>query len=278
MSENMRPRFDKRRAFGQHFLKDRAVARRIAETAVQGAITSGCRRILEIGPGRGAVTEPLLEALRESPSASPPELLLAERDRELVSLWRERGLKVEEGDFVALPEERWLTISPLAIASNLPYSAGTAIVTRLARHPGRIPIMVLMFQAEVARRLRADPGTKAWGSLSAWIQNRWEVTRLCGVPPRAFAPPPKVDSEIVVLKPLPTSRLKMKPEDELKWEQLLKIAFSHRRKMLRAGFPRSGPWREALEASGVDTSLRAEALGWNEWQRLLDATARPRNP
>jgi 16S rRNA (adenine1518-N6/adenine1519-N6)-dimethyltransferase len=268
------PAFGKRRALGQHFLRDKSIANLIAETAVQGALERGCRALLEIGPGKGAITDLLLEQLKASMPQIP--MLLSERDRELASQWRvrahmEKALEVAEGDFLELPESQWLTQTPLAVASNLPYSAGTAIVVRLAAHPDQIPIMVLMFQAEVAQRLRAEPGTKSWGSLSIWIQNQWEVRKLCAVPPGAFAPPPDVDSEVVVLTPRAAPYVKIgENEKERKlWDSLLKSAFAHRRKMLRSSLPE--PYRNALERSGLDGTKRAEALSWDEWNRFYQA-------
>lgn len=268
------PVFGKRRALGQHFLRDQTVISQIAETAVKGAREKGCVALLEIGPGRGAITDPLLDLLKAKAPVLP--MLLSERDRELAANWRvrvhlETNLEVAEGDFLDLPESTWLSRTPLAVASNLPYSAGTAIVVRLAEHPDKIPIMVLMFQAEVAQRLRAEPGTKAWGSLSIWLQNQWEVKKLCSVPPGAFAPPPDVDSEVVVLTPRAEPYVRVgKTEKEKKlWDSLLKTSFAHRRKMLRSSLPE--PFKNALERSGLDGTKRAEALSWDEWSRFYQA-------
>lgn len=258
------PAYGKRRALGQHFLKDVRITQLIAETTHQLAQEYHCQALLEIGPGKGAITEPLLKLFgRES-------FVLSERDRELADFWRGQGLKIQEGDFLDLPEDRWLIQKPLAVVSNLPYSAGTAILTRLACYFEAIPFMVLMFQAEVADRLRASPDTKAWGSLSIWIQNRWDVKKLCHVPPGAFSPPPEVQSEVVVLKARSEPRIAI--QNEKIWEQLLKGAFSHRRKMLRSCFRGFDVFRNALELSGVDGTKRAEALSWEEWERLYVAS------
>jgi 16S rRNA (adenine1518-N6/adenine1519-N6)-dimethyltransferase len=265
------PAFGKRRALGQHFLRDQSIARRIAETAVQGAMKNHCQALLEIGPGKGAITDPILDELNQSSPRLP--MILSERDRELAANWRVRAhmdpaLHVAEGDFLDLAEQEWLSKTPLAVASNLPYSAGTAIVIRLAHFPDKISIMVLMFQAEVAQRLRAEPGTKAWGSLSIWIQNQWEVKKLCSVPPGAFAPPPDVDSEVVVLTPRanPYVSIGHSEKERKLWDGLLKSAFAHRRKMLRSSLPE--PYRNALVRSGLDGTKRAEALSWDEWNRF----------
>jgi 16S rRNA (adenine1518-N6/adenine1519-N6)-dimethyltransferase len=281
------PAFGKRRALGQHFLRDPRIIEEIASNAVEEARRTGCRALVEIGPGKGAITHPLLEKLslqadRADGLSRIDTFTLVEKDRALAYEWRGIAAQqaprtfqfsVKEGDFLDLPEQDWLALAPLAIASNLPYSAGTAILTRLARHPDKIPVMVLMFQAEVAARLRAEPGTKAWGSLSIWIQNQWDVRKLCSAPPRAFSPPPDVDSEVVILTRRATPRVHV-PSDEKSqdlWESLLKAGFAHRRKMLRSGLPPDSSFRAALTASGIEPTQRAEALNWGEWARFFGA-------
>jgi 16S rRNA (adenine1518-N6/adenine1519-N6)-dimethyltransferase len=179
---------------------------------------------------------------------------------------------VHDADFLELAQEQWLAHAPLTVVSNLPYSSGTAIFTRLAHDPEKVRGMVLMFQAEVAQRLRASLSTKDWGTLSIWTQNRWDVKKLITVPPGAFFPPPQVQSEVVVLVPRTELRIPgTSGENEKSWEGLLKACFTHRRKMLRAGLPKTGPLRNALELSGVDDTKRAEALDWNEWEKLFRA-------
>ena len=233
-----------------------------------------CSGLLEIGPGKGAITQPILEKLEKI--ASVTRLTLVERDQKLAQEWKEKfeslpskNRVVEAGDFLEVQREKWLMAQPLAVVSNLPYSAGTAILIRLAEEARSIPVMVLMFQAEVAKRLRAGPSADGRGSLSVWIQNQWDVRSLIKVPPRAFMPPPEVQSEVVVL----TRREKpwidvFQSEEELKtWRALLKASFAHRRKMLRSTFP----WPQALKASEVDPTLRAEALDWPEWEKLYRA-------
>jgi 16S rRNA (adenine1518-N6/adenine1519-N6)-dimethyltransferase len=321
------PTLGRRRAYGQHFLKDKSVSGKIAQTAVEAAENLGCATLLEIGPGRGAITDPILELAYRSTILK--EIILCEKDRALAGEWKIRAdkdngasdqgkvnanpdkvqdrvqdkvpgihgkvLTVQDADFLELDQAKWLGHAPLVVASNLPYSAGTAIFTRLAAHPDKIRTMVLMFQAEVAQRLRAEVSTKAWGSLSIWTQNRWDVTKLLTVPPGAFQPPPEVMSEVVVLVPREKRRVeipswfingtsvasgandndsKRLTQAEALWESLLKSCFAHRRKMLRAGLPKSGPLRNALESSGVDGTKRAEALEWQEWERLFHGLLR----
>ena len=281
------PAFGKRRAFGQHFLRDPGIIRIIAQTAVEEASKNDCRGLLEIGPGKGAITYPLLELLDQQSWKTPhiERFTLAERDIKFVNDWHDRidarkaetatpyEVKIQSGDFLELADEKWLTGTPLAVVSNLPYSAGTAILTRLAGHTKDIPVMVLMFQAEVAFRLRAESGTKAWGSLSIWIQNLWDVTQLCSVPPEAFTPPPDVDSEVVVLKRRTTPRVEVPNDAESQqlWESLLKACFAHRRKMLRSGLSAHPQFIQALQKAPIDPTLRAEALSWTQWAQFFSA-------
>ena len=273
------PAHGKRRALGQHFLKDQKVIQAIAEKTLELAGLNHCKTLLEIGPGKGAITRPLIKLLAEQKEPREiGEFILAERDPSFALTWRSEATKptfpirVEEGDFLNLEDQGFLKTTPLMVVSNLPYSAGTAIVNRLALHPTQIPAMVLMFQAEVAQRLRAEVGTKSWGSLSIWIQNRWDVKRLLAVPPGAFNPPPDVDSEVVVFTARAEPRIKIAPENEKDWDSLLRVCFAHRRKMLRSGLPKSGPWQDALAISQIDGTKRSEALSWDEWERLFQAT------
>ncbi len=268
----------KRRAYGQHFLRDRGLCARIADQAFELAREHGCGRMLEIGPGRGAITLPLIEGWDQN-AGGMTEFVLVERDEALARHWKDTPpgdvpLRVECADMVEIDEALWLEPGPLAVVSNLPYSAGTAIVERLARKTAQIPFMVLMFQAEVAQRLRAERDTKAWGSLSIWMQNLWDVQKFATVPPGAFQPPPEVMSEVVILRRRAQPRIPgttASPEAAAVWEKLLRTSFAHRRKMLRSGLPKNGPWLPALEASGIDPTRRAETLDWDEWSRFFQA-------
>ncbi|MFZ9595423.1 MAG: 16S rRNA (adenine(1518)-N(6)/adenine(1519)-N(6))-dimethyltransferase RsmA [Bdellovibrionia bacterium] len=266
----------KRRALGQHFLKDQALCLAIAQKALKEAQESGCTSLLEIGPGKGAITREILNELKHYPGLQ--RFLLVEKDQKLGQSWSQSlteqaqthfsstQLSVRVSDFLCLPQSEWLQNPPLAVVSNLPYSSGTAIFTRLAAHPEAIATLVLMFQAEVAQRLRAEPNTKAQGSLSVWTQNRWTVEKLWSVPPGAFSPPPLVQSEVVVLRRRTTPRIPFTtaPEDQKVWQSFLKVCFSQKRKMLRSLLP----WKRALERSQVKETLRAEALSWEDWEKL----------
>jgi 16S rRNA (adenine1518-N6/adenine1519-N6)-dimethyltransferase len=264
----------RRRALGQHFLRDASIAQAIASAILEESVQKKCTRLMEIGPGKGAITLPLLNHFSQKNEGSLIEkILLVERDPQLAMKWKESPqpggvhLETEMADFLELSEERWLGDGGLGVVSNLPYSSGTAILTRLAKHFNKISVMVLMFQAEVAQRLRAEASTSHRGSLSLWVQNRWDVRKLLAVPPRAFQPPPQVQSEVVLLVPREKPWIQISPAEERVWEIFLKTAFAHRRKMLRSILP----WRNALALADVDGTKRAEALQWQEWDRLFQA-------
>lgn len=232
---------------------------------------------MEIGPGQGAITNPILQMAAQRGCLD--QFWMVERDRKIADHWAEQikstppegiSVQIESSDFLDLEVTQWAKLPQFAVVSNLPYSAGTAIFTRLAALPDRIPAMVLMFQLEVAERLRAEPSTKGRGSLSIWTQNVWDVKKLMVVPPKAFIPPPEVTSEVVVLTRRAQPRIIFPPEMDKLWNSFLKTCFSQRRKMLRSVLP----WRNALELSGVDGTKRAEALDWEEWNRLFQAVAR----
>lgn len=269
----------RRRALGQHFLIDPAITEAIADAALTEARLHRCTVMMEIGPGKGAITYPILERLQTQNEIR--KFFVVERDKKLAENWQAVTVSdpsfpfsVEMSDFLELPREKWAQEGPLQVVSNLPYSAGTAILVRLAKEVSLIPSMVLMFQTEVANRLKALPSTKSRGSLSVWIQNRWDVRKLISVPPRAFRPPPDVNSEVVVLtrRAQPHIPFPSTPEMEDLWESVLKASFAQRRKMLRSTFP----WQNALEVSGVDGTKRAEALDWPEWDRLFQAVVQCR--
>ncbi|NBT36429.1 MAG: ribosomal RNA small subunit methyltransferase A [Betaproteobacteria bacterium] len=269
------PAHPRRKAFGQHFLKDTALCERLTDLCVEWLAKTDCQSLLEVGPGSGALTDPMIRKLATSDTLKRSiRFFTCEKDRKWAAHWSS-VVQVHDKDFLELPEKEWLVQPPLGVLSNLPYSAGTAIVLRLAEHPEKIPFMILMFQAEVAQRLRAEPGSKAWGSLSLWIQTQWEISKVASVPPGAFQPPPDVDSEVVLLKPRSKPRLKaLTRRDSASfeiWDQLLRACFAHRRKMLRAGLKGAPRFLKALEKSGIDPTLRAEALSWEQWDTLLDS-------
>jgi 16S rRNA (adenine1518-N6/adenine1519-N6)-dimethyltransferase len=257
--------FNKQKAFGQHFLIDGPVIQSIVKAATDALARHPEHALLEIGPGDGALTRPLMAAI-----PFEQKFFVAERDRELIAFWKPetRINQLLEGDFLNLPDEMIANLGPLVVVSNLPYSAGTAIVIRLCEMAKQIPEMVLMFQAEVAKRLYSGPSTPDRGSLTLFIQNEWEVEKLMVVKPTAFKPPPKVMSEVVRLTRRAQPMINVgTPEKLAAWNDLLKTAFKQRRKMLKGNF-NSTAWQNAFMQSGVDPTKRAESLTWEEWIQI----------
>lgn len=252
----------RRHALGQHFLIDRAVA----ERAVALAGLAPGSAVLEIGPGRGALTEVLLGAgLR---------VTAVELDEELAARLAARAtpdLEVLSGDALRLDLAR-LPAGPLTVIANLPYSTGTAIVARLLEHPERFPRLVVMLQREVAERLCAPPGGRAYGSLSVLTALHATAHLAFGVPASAFAPPPKVDSAVVRLDVEVEPRLPV--GDPALFRRVVRAAFAQRRKTLRnsltGGFGAEAAAR-MLAAAQIDPGRRAETLSLEEFARLSDA-------
>ena len=263
----------KRHALGQHFLKSPQVVETIIESFVHELSQSPFAHVLEIGPGKGALTRPLIQQLKNLSHLQT--FTLAEKDEKFVQTWEEsqknEKLPFEwnllEGDFLKQPPSLWQKKEGLAVISNLPYSSGTAILIELAKLDSSVGMMVLMFQAEVAMRLRAEPRTPHRGSLSVWFQNLWDVKTVCGVPPDAFKPPPRVHSEVIFCKRRSSPRIQIEHEDEPRWESFLRGCFAHRRKMLRS----IAYLRNALGEAGIDGTKRAEALDFAEWEALYRA-------
>lgn len=236
-----------RKRFGQNFLVDRAVIARIIE-AIDPQATDN---LVEIGPGLGALTAPLLERVAR--------LHVIELDRDLAAGLREgyppERLIVHEGDalrfdFSALP-------APLRVVGNLPYNISTPLLFYMAGYAVHCTDLHFMLQREVVERMVASPSTPAYGRLSVMLQYRFRMQNLVGVPSSAFRPVPKVASAVVRLVPLVCPDVVAL--DETLFGQTVTRAFSHRRKTLRNAL--LGWVAEAdLEQAGIDPGLRAENL------------------
>lgn len=247
-----------RRRFGQNFLVDRNVVAKIVD-AIDPAPGDV---VVEIGPGKGALTEPLLEVL--------PSLHAVEIDRDLAAGLRGRfppeRLIVHEADalrfdFSTLP-------APLRAVGNLPYNISSPLLFRLAQSAERLRDAHFMLQLEVVERMAAAPGGKTYGRLSVMLQYVFAVERLFRVAPGSFWPLPKVDSAIVRLTPLRAGRLRAR--DEPLFAALVARAFSQRRKTLRNAL-RDVVADPVFDAAGIDPGLRAEALPVAAFVRLADA-------
>jgi 16S rRNA (adenine1518-N6/adenine1519-N6)-dimethyltransferase len=254
-----------RKRFGQHFLHDRGVVERI----LNAFHPLPEQHIVEIGPGRGALTLPLLERARV--------LHAVEFDRDIVAqlpaLVAGRGeLVLHQADalrfnFAALAANR-----PLRVIGNLPYNISTPLMFHLLDQAGAISDMLFMVQKEVADRLAATPGGKDYGRLSVMLQWRCAVETLFDVGPGAFNPPPKVHSSIVRLRPLDAAQ--RLPADATAFGRVVQAAFAQRRKMLRNGL--HGLVDEAgFQQAGIDATRRAETLTLEEFVRLAGVARVP---
>lgn len=214
-----------RKRFGQHFLRDPQILARLAAAI---APQPG-QRVVEIGPGRGALTDLLVDR--------GTELTAIEIDRDLAALLRTRyagrpGFTLIEGDALRFDYRHLADCgATLRLVGNLPYNLSTPLLFALLEHRQVIADMVFMLQKEVVDRLAAAPGSKAYGRLGVMIQYHCHVERLFTVPPSAFVPPPKVDSAVVRLVPHTASRAVATDPEHL--AQLVGRCFQQRRKTLR---------------------------------------------
>ena len=251
-----------RKRFGQHFLIDQQVISDIV-TAVAPRRDA---RVVEIGPGLGALTEPLLQRL--------DHLHVIEIDRDIVArlkrLHSPQHLSIHEGDalsfdFATLPGGDDV---PWQLVGNLPYNISTPLLFHLAGFAGRVIDMHFMLQKEVVERIVAEPGTADYGRLSVMLQYRFFADWLLDVPPESFDPPPKVDSAVVRMIPRPANDLTAR--DPARFAALVTAAFAQRRKMLRNNL--KGMCDDAfLTAHGIAPTARAEELAVADYIRLANA-------
>jgi 16S rRNA (adenine1518-N6/adenine1519-N6)-dimethyltransferase len=238
-----------RKRFGQHFLVDTGVLHAI----VAAIAPKPGQRLIEIGPGLGALTQPLLERCGK--------LTVIELDRDLAARLRKNAaLEVIEADVlkvdVATLGDR------LRLVGNLPYNISTPILFHLLPHAARVEDQHFMLQAEVVERMAAGPGGKDYGRLSVMLQWRYHIESVLDVPPHAFEPPPRVNSAVVRMIPWPQPA----PVDPARLEALVAAAFSQRRKLLRHSL---GRWLDAQGFSGeFDLQRRAEEVPVAEFVAL----------
>ena len=242
-----------RKSLGQNFLLDLNLTAKIARQA--GDLTQ-CD-VLEIGPGPGGLTRGLL-------SEGARRVLAIEKDHrcmpalaEIAAAYPDR-LQLIEGDALEIDPLAHLT-PPIRVAANLPYNIGTELLVRWLTPPEWPPFwqsLTLMFQREVAERIVATPGSKAYGRLALLAQWRADAKIVINLPPEAFTPPPKVSSAVVHLTALPEPRF---PADAAILSRTIAAAFNQRRKMLRAALKGTAPdIEDRLIAAGLKPTDRAE--------------------
>jgi 16S rRNA (adenine1518-N6/adenine1519-N6)-dimethyltransferase len=247
-----------KKSFGQNFLVDPDYI----DSIISSLRLSGSDTVIEIGPGRGALTERLLERSKD--------VIAIELDKDMVVLLADKFagnsnleilhkdiLQVDFTSFVSRPDT-------VKLVANLPYYISTAILQRLIEQRSVFSEMVLMFQREVVDRITAAPGTSDRGFLTVLVEAHLAVERLFDVPPTAFKPPPKVWSSVVRLHP---KKLDVTMDEA--FVSMISAGFAHKRKTilnnLKTHYPNAGV---ALQTAGIDPQRRAETLTADEWYEL----------
>jgi 16S rRNA (adenine1518-N6/adenine1519-N6)-dimethyltransferase len=254
-----------RKRFGQHFLHDQAVI----DGIVQALAPTPGEALVEIGPGLGALTEPVVKRCGQ--------LTVIELDRSLAQRLQQHPVVAHQltmiqqdvltVDFKALAQQLG---QPLRLLGNLPYNISTPLLFTLFEYATHIQDMLLMLQAEVVDRLVAKPGSKAYGRLSVLTQYYCQVSYLFPVPATAFQPPPKVLSAVIRLTPHRQPPYPVAAPEFL--QQICRVAFNQRRKTLRNSL-QSLLSASQLSALGIDPTLRAENLTLENYCRLANHLA-----
>ena len=250
-----------KKSFGQHFLLDLNITRKIARLA--GPLEG--QTVIEVGPGPGGLTRALL--------AAGARVIAVEMDPRFIPLLEELGdaagpgaLTLVQGDALKV-DEASLAGGPAHLVSNLPYNVGTPLLVKWLKAGAWRGDMTLMFQKEVAQRIVAKPGSDAYGRLAVIAQARCDARLEFTVPARAFTPPPKIASAIVRL----TNRADPYPHLDV-LERVTAAAFGQRRKMLRSALRALTPEAEPLlRAAGLDPTARAEDIDQQGFRRLAEA-------
>ena len=255
-----------RKSLGQHFLVDDSIIRRIVESA--GIPPGGC--VVEIGPGRGAITAGL--------AARAGRIVLVEKDDQLQEHWQKalpaHGTMIHRDALLVEADD--LPPEPLVVVGNLPYYVAGRITMHVVERWPQARDLCFMYQLEVARRLVAGPGSSEYGALSIMVQSQMEAWLLFNVPPGAFRPAPKVNSAVV--------RLRRRPEplvlglDPVRFSAVVHGAFAVRRKTLPNALKLvpGAAWSherilDALAAAGGGPTSRPQELGPEAWVRLVRA-------
>ena len=246
-----------RKRFGQNFLVDRGIINAI----VSAIDPQRGDTVVEIGPGLGAITEPLLARL--------DHLHVVEIDRDLIARLKKQHpparVTIHEGD--ALNFDFAGIGTDLRLVGNLPYNISTPLLFHLAEYVGIVRDMHFMLQKEVVERMVAVPGESDFSRLSVMLQYRFHLEWLIDVPPESFDPPPKVQSAVVRLIPKDVSELNAKSQEKL--SQVVQTAFSQRRKMLRNTL--KGNLSDAGFAElGIDPTRRPEDIAVADYVRIAN--------
>lgn len=239
-----------KKRFGQNFLQDSLLISRI----IQSLNITTDDTVIEIGPGLGALTFPLLQAI--------DQLTVVEIDRDLIQTLKQKASKQPDKHLTIIESDVLkVDFSPLGkqltVIGNLPYNISTPVLFHLLQYKQQIKQMCFMLQQEVVDRMAASPGSKTYGRLSVILQYHFKIVPLLKVPPDAFIPQPKVMSKVVRLTPHQDSPYE--PVDPATFEKVVRMAFAHRRKTLKKNLGALIA-AEKLEALGIDPTIRPETL------------------
>jgi 16S rRNA (adenine1518-N6/adenine1519-N6)-dimethyltransferase len=249
-----------RKSLGQNFLQDPNIINKIVASL---GITKN-DAVVEIGPGRGALTDLII------PQAGHTHLI--EFDRDLVVYWQDRAnamknLTVHGVDVMRFDLHEIISTSArkIKVIGNLPYNISSPVLFHLMHYAEHIEHQVVMLQKEVVERMASGPGSRQYGRLSVMLQQRYHIENLFKVPPTAFFPAPKVDSAIARLTPLTT--IPFPVDNQADFEKTVKQAFSMRRKTLRNNLKGSIS-SEQIESLDINPGARAETLGVADFAAL----------
>ena len=246
---------------GQNFLHEQSIIEKI----VQAVNPKPGDRLVEIGPGQGAITFPLLDR--------HGELTVIEFDRDLIAPLTEAArshgdLTVVHRDVLKVDFGALADGGRIRLVGNLPYNLSSPILFHALDHAAAISDMTFMLQKEVVERMASGPGSKVYGRLSVMLQAYCTVTPLFTVPPEAFRPAPKVDSAVVRLVPLPPESIAVR--DRGSFERVVRDAFGQRRKTLRNALSKLCD-AGAIEAAGIRPDARAEQIEVGDFIRLANS-------
>jgi 16S rRNA (adenine1518-N6/adenine1519-N6)-dimethyltransferase len=252
-----------KKRLGQNFLKSRAIIGRIV-----GQLESNAgEMVIEIGPGKGALTLPLAE--------SGAEIWPVEFDRDLIERLKSKladygNVHLVNADFLEFEPEQY-GLGAFKLVGNLPYNITSPTIDWCLRHHAQIQLAVFMVQKEMAERLAGSPGSKAWAPISIFTQMYFKVERCFNVPPRYFSPPPKVTSSVIKLTPIRPPVARITPQ----LEKVVRTSFAHRRKKLTNNLspdivPEPDTLRAILDRLGLKETVRAEELTIDQFLTLTD--------
>jgi 16S rRNA (adenine1518-N6/adenine1519-N6)-dimethyltransferase len=249
-----------KRPLGQHFLFDPNILSRIVDCS---GVTEE-DTVVEIGPGLGRMTGILSERAKKVIAIEFDKRLIGRLQKELAE---RKNVEIIQADALKFPYQD--IKGDFRVVANIPYYITTPIIFKLLEYKDKMPSMTLLVQKEVAKRITALPGSRDYGVLSITTQLYTEPEIKFTVSRRAFSPPPKVDSAVLHFKVSQKPRFRIKAEEL--FLDIVRTAFSRRRKTIMAGLRKFEGIREALDRAGIDPKLRPEVLGIKDFIKLSDA-------